>query len=169
MSVLEVKDIRKAFGRTQVLKGISFSLEKGQVLAIIGSSGSGKTTLLRCLNFLETADSGEIRVDGQLLTGENLTEEQIRFAESGMRMFAAKGMVFPFFAEFEEKAELPPCMADKLYVEYHTDPKSRVVISYLYDNQEEAQFAKEEMRHVGYGVFVKEFILEVEAFLCDNV
>ena len=79
MSVLEVKDIRKAFGRTQVLKGISFSLEKGQVLAIIGSSGSGKTTLLRCLNFLETPDSGEIYVNGKLLSGEQkLSEEQIR-------------------------------------------------------------------------------------------
>lgn len=79
MSVLEVKDIRKAFGRTQVLKGISFSLEKGQVLAIIGSSGSGKTTLLRCLNFLETPDSGEIYVNGKLLSGkQKLSEEQIR-------------------------------------------------------------------------------------------
>ena len=59
MSVLEVKNIRKSFGKLDVLKGIDFSLEKGQALSIIGSSGSGKTTLLRCLNFLETA--AEIR------------------------------------------------------------------------------------------------------------
>ena len=65
--VLEVKNIKKDFGKTKVLKGVSFSLEKGQVLAIIGSSGSGKTTLLRCLNFLETADEGEILVDGKQL------------------------------------------------------------------------------------------------------
>lgn len=96
---------------------------------------------------------------------EALTEEQVRFAESGMRMFAEKGMVFPFFSEFEEKAELPPCMADKLYVEYQTNPKNKVVISYMYDNQEEAQFVKEEMRHVGYGIFVKEFILFYEEVL----
>jgi len=96
---------------------------------------------------------------------ESLTEEQVRFAESGMRMFAEKGMVFPFFSEFEEKAELPPCMADKLYVEYQTNPKNKVVISYMYDNQEEAQFVKEEMRHVGYGIFVKEFILFYEEVL----
>ena len=63
MAILEVKDLRKAFGETQVLKGVSFSLEQGQVLAIIGSSGSGKTTLLRCLTGLETPDSGEILVD----------------------------------------------------------------------------------------------------------
>ena len=59
-------------------RNISFSLEQGQVLAIIGSSGSGKTTLLRCLNFLETADEGEVLVDGRCLTGHQLTEGEIR-------------------------------------------------------------------------------------------
>ena len=77
---MEVKNIKKSFGRTQVLKGVSFSLKKGQVLAIIGSSGSGKTTLLRCLNFLETPDAGEILVDGKQLfsAGERYTDQQIR-------------------------------------------------------------------------------------------
>ncbi len=78
MAVLEVTNIKKGFGTTSVLKGVSFQLERGQVLAIIGSSGSGKTTLLRCLNFLETPDTGEIRVNGKTLTGSHLTEEQIR-------------------------------------------------------------------------------------------
>jgi len=78
MTVLEVKNLKKGFGATDVLKGVSFSLEQGQVLAIIGSSGSGKTTLLRCLNFLETPDEGEIAVEGRCLTGSSLTEEQIR-------------------------------------------------------------------------------------------
>ena len=78
MAVLEVKNIKKSFEGTEVLKGVSFSLEQGQVLAIIGSSGSGKTTLLRCLNFLETADEGEILVNGKPLTGKQLTEQQIR-------------------------------------------------------------------------------------------
>ena len=78
--ILEVKNIKKDYGKTQVLKGVSFSLEKGQVLAIIGSSGSGKTTLLRCLNFLETPDEGEIFVNGKKLfaAGETYTDEQIR-------------------------------------------------------------------------------------------
>ena len=78
MAVLEVTNLQKCFGSTDVLKGVSFSLEQGQVLAIIGSSGSGKTTLLRCLNFLETPDTGEILVSGKQLTGAHLTEEQIR-------------------------------------------------------------------------------------------
>ena len=80
MALLEVKNIKKSFGKTEVLKGVSFSLEKGQVLAIIGSSGSGKTTLLRCLNFLETPDEGGIIVDGKKLfsAGAKYTDDQVR-------------------------------------------------------------------------------------------
>lgn len=67
MSILEVQHIEKHFGSTQVLNDISFSLEKGQALAIIGSSGSGKTTLLRCLNFLEKPDHGIISVNDKVI------------------------------------------------------------------------------------------------------
>ena len=82
MSVLEINNIKKSFGRTEVLKGISFSLKKGEVLSIIGSSGSGKTTLLRCLNFLEFADSGTISVNGETIfdgeSAKKLTDSEIR-------------------------------------------------------------------------------------------
>ena len=82
MSVLEIKDIKKSFGKTEVLKGISFSLNKGEVLSIIGSSGSGKTTLLRCLNFLEFADSGTIAVNGETIfdgsSVKRLSDSEIR-------------------------------------------------------------------------------------------
>ena len=67
MSILEVKNLHKSFGKTEVLKGIDFSLEEGGVLSIIGSSGSGKTTLLRCLNSLEFADRGTITVSGDTI------------------------------------------------------------------------------------------------------
>ncbi len=67
MAILEINHLEKSFGTTQVLKDISFSLEEGQALSIIGSSGSGKTTLLRCLNFLETPDNGQIFVGGKKL------------------------------------------------------------------------------------------------------
>ena len=67
MALLEVRNIEKHFGATKVLTDISFSLEKGQALSIIGSSGSGKTTLLRCLNFLEKPDGGSISVDGNIV------------------------------------------------------------------------------------------------------
>lgn len=82
MYVLEVKNISKRFGETEVLKDVGFNLEKGEVIAIIGSSGSGKTTLLRCLNFLEKPDGGQIIVNGKTLLDascdESLTEKDIR-------------------------------------------------------------------------------------------
>ena len=76
MAVLEVRNLKKHFDSLDVLKGVSFSLEKGQVLAIIGSSGGGKSTLLRCLNFLETPDEGEIIVNGKQLLSSS--EEEVR-------------------------------------------------------------------------------------------
>ena len=76
MCVLKVNNLRKRFGDLEVLKGVSFNLEEGQVLALIGSSGGGKSTLLRCLNFLETPDEGEIWVDGKQLLSNS--EDEIR-------------------------------------------------------------------------------------------
>ena len=67
MAVLEVKNMVKSFGKTKVLENVSFSVERGDVISIIGSSGSGKTTLLRCINFLETPDSGTVSVDGSII------------------------------------------------------------------------------------------------------
>ncbi len=67
MAILEVRNLEKCFGSSAVLRGINFSLDKGESLAIIGSSGSGKTTLLRCLNFLERADAGTISVGGRII------------------------------------------------------------------------------------------------------
>ena len=100
MAILEVKDIKKSFGKTEVLKGISFELQEGEVISIIGSSGSGKTTLLRCLNFLETPDSGIINVaDKVLFDGEDkttLNDEQIR--ENRLHF----GLVFQSFNLFPQ-------------------------------------------------------------------
>ncbi len=82
MPILEVKNLRKSFGNVEVLKGIDFTLEKGEALSIIGSSGSGKTTLLRCLNFLERPDNGSIIVNGETLLDcsdpSTLSDSQIR-------------------------------------------------------------------------------------------
>ena len=82
MAILEVKNLKKNFGELEVLKGIDFSLEKGDVMAVIGSSGNGKTTLLRCINFLETPDEGEIAVNGETLFDasqkDNSSESEIR-------------------------------------------------------------------------------------------
>ena len=98
MSVLEVKNIKKRFGKTEVLKGIDFTLEKGEVLAIIGSSGSGKTTLLRCLNFLEIADAGSIFVDN-----EEVFAAGAKYSDSETREKRLKfGLVFQSFNLFPQ-------------------------------------------------------------------
>ena len=75
--MLELRDIYKAFGRTEVLRGVSLSVEQGDVVAILGPSGSGKTTLLRCVNFLERADRGTMDFDGETLQLDRATKRDI--------------------------------------------------------------------------------------------
>lgn len=115
-SILKVEGIVKSFGDFQVLKNISFTLEKGQVLAIIGSSGSGKTTLLRCLNFLETPDAGKIIVDGKLLIdGEekkNMTDAEIRANRLHFGLVFQSFNLFPQYTAFQN-ITLAPILAIK--------------------------------------------------------
>ena len=99
MSILEVKDLKKSFGKTEVLKGVSFSLEEGEVLSIIGSSGSGKTTILRCINQLETADSGYINVAGKVFFEEGAKKESA--SEKRKRQLLV-GLVFQDFHLFPQ-------------------------------------------------------------------
>ena len=105
MSILEVKNLKKNFGANRVLKDVSFSLEEGQVLAIIGSSGSGKTTLLRCLNFLETPDSGEIYVGGKQLLSES--EEEIRQNRLHFGLVFQNFNLFPQYTVFQNVTLAP--------------------------------------------------------------
>ena len=95
MAILEVEHLEKRFGGTPVLQDVSFSLEQGQTLAILGSSGSGKTTLLRCLNALEQPDAGRIRV-----AGETLFDGGVRTAKRGGRL--PFGLVFQAFHLFPQ-------------------------------------------------------------------
>ncbi len=104
MSILEVSNLKKNFGSTRVLEGISFSMDEGEVLTIIGSSGSGKTTLLRCLNFLETPDSGVIKVKDDVLFDGS---EQIRASEEEIRKKRLHfGLVFQSFNLFPQYTAL---------------------------------------------------------------
>ncbi len=111
MAFLDVKGIFKRFGRTEVLKGIDFSMEKGEVLAIIGSSGSGKTTLLRCLNFLETPDTGQI-----VLNGDELYNAEQKYSEREIREKRLQfGLVFQSFNLFPQYTVLRNvCLAPEL-------------------------------------------------------
>lgn len=119
MAFLDVKGIYKKFGKTEVLRGIDFSMEEGEVLSIIGSSGSGKTTLLRCIGFLETADSGLITLNGEKM-----------FEKDGDKVFAANdmqsnfGFVFQSFNLFPQYSALENVMlAPKLLAKKRPDFK----------------------------------------------
>ncbi len=104
MSILQAINIQKRFGSTQVLQDISFDLEKGQALAIIGSSGSGKTTLLRCLNFLETPDTGRIIVNDEVVfdSADPSTQKEREIRKKRLHF----GMVFQSFNLFPQYTAL---------------------------------------------------------------
>ena len=104
MPVLDVQHIEKHFGATRVLEDISFSLEQGQALAIIGSSGSGKTTLLRCLNFLETPNQGKILVNGETLfdADDPTTQREAEVRKKRLHF----GLVFQSFNLFPQYTAL---------------------------------------------------------------
>lgn len=123
MSILEVKNMRKSFNGVEVLKDVSFSMEQGEVISILGSSGSGKTTLLRCINFLETADGGNITVDGNVIfdaTDKNKkTSAEIRKSQLNF------GLVFQQFNLFPQYSVLENVMlAPKLLAKEREDYKS---------------------------------------------
>ncbi|MBQ4613082.1 MAG: amino acid ABC transporter ATP-binding protein [Clostridia bacterium] len=100
MEVLRVENIQKSFGKTEVLKGIDFSLNEGEVLSVIGSSGSGKTTLLRCLNFLETPQKGRILVGGKVLFD---AEDKAKQSDAAIRLNRLHfGLVFQQFNLFPQ-------------------------------------------------------------------
>lgn len=105
MTVLEVKKLQKSFDKTCVLEDISFTLKRGQCLAVIGSSGSGKTTLLRCLNFLERADGGEILLDGTALfdaaAPKSDTERDIRKKRLHFGLVFQNFNLFPQYTALE--------------------------------------------------------------------
>lgn len=106
-SIFEIVNLQKSFGENEVLKGINFKVQKGEVVSIIGSSGSGKSTLLRCINLLEEPDSGEIRYDG-----ENILEDL-----SSINNYRTNvGMVFQSFNLFNNMSVLENCVIGQVKV-----------------------------------------------------
>lgn len=120
MPVLEVTNLSKNFGASEVLRDVSFSLETGAVLSIIGSSGSGKTTLLRCLNFLETPDAGRIAVKGELLFDGALAETRSEAALRQKRLhFGLVFQSFNLFAQYTARQNV--CLAMRLHAKERAD------------------------------------------------
>ncbi len=123
MAMLEVQNLNKSFGATKVLKDISFTLEQGKALAILGSSGSGKTTLLRCLNFLETPDAGRILVEGKPIydAADPATQREAEVRKKRLHF----GMVFQSFNLFPQYTALENVtLAGRLLAQEREDYKA---------------------------------------------
>ena len=138
MAYFEVKGVSKRFGNTEVLKGIDFSMEKGQVVSIIGSSGSGKTTLLRCINFLCDPDEGEFFLEGESFfratEKKKLTDAQIRAKRKNFGMVFQQFNLFP---QYNVKENL--CLAPSLLAEERADfkEKKKEILSQIESHAEE--------------------------------
>ena len=115
VKILEVEKLYKSFGKTEVLKGVDFSMEEGEVVSVIGSSGSGKTTLLRCLNMLEMADSGKIYLDGKILldmeSGEKISSAEIRKMQLNFGLVFQDFNLFPQYSVLENVTLAPRLLA----------------------------------------------------------
>ena len=116
MSFIEMKNIRKDFGKLTILHGVDMTLEKGEVISIIGPSGAGKSTLLRCLNHLETIQGGSIAVDGEFLAEDK--DGKVTYASEARtkEILAKMGMVFQSFNLFPHMTVLDNIMAAPIYV-----------------------------------------------------
>ena len=116
MSFIEMKNIRKDFGKLTILHGVDMTLEKGEVISIIGPSGAGKSTLLRCLNHLETIQGGSIAVDGEFLAEDK--DGKVTYASEAKtkEILAKMGMVFQSFNLFPHMTVLDNIMAAPIYV-----------------------------------------------------
>lgn len=129
MAILEVKNLCKRFGKTQVLRGVSFSMEKGEVVAIIGSSGSGKTTLLRCINFLDEADKGEISVDGETVfdggSAKKMSNAQLRKNQLNFGLVFQSFNLFPQYSALEN-VTLAPLLLAKEQPDYREKKKEYI-------------------------------------------
>ena len=115
MAIFEARNIIKSFDKTEVLKGVSFEIEKGEVLSIIGSSGSGKTTLLRCVNFLETPDKGQFFLNGNLLFDaedkQSKSDEEIRQKRLHFGLVFQSFNLFPQYTALENVSLAPLLLA----------------------------------------------------------
>ena len=131
MSYLEIKNLTKKYGETEVLKGINLNIEKGEVVSVIGSSGSGKTTLLRCINFLEFPDTGKMVLNGSTLLN---CDENIKYGYNELREKRLNfGLVFqsfnlfPQYSVFENIVLAPELLLKERYNEFKKTEKDKTV------------------------------------------
>lgn len=131
MAFLKIKNLKKSFGTTAVLHGIDFTMEKGEVVAVIGSSGGGKTTFLRCLNFLERADEGTIKLEGGFLfdASEKYTDAEIRQMILKLDLVFQSFNLFPQYSAIEN-IYLPMYLRSKEVIR-RSHPYGRNITTFL--------------------------------------
>ena len=189
MAFLEVKGIRKSFGNTEVLKGIDFEINQGEVLSIIGSSGSGKTTLLRCLNYLETADEGQVLLNGDIIFDANTikgeSSQEIRTRRLNFGMVFQQFNLFPQYTALENVMLAPNQVVStimkakkkEIKIQYQDWPfiqrikkinqEARKYRKYLIDSNKE--LAKELLTRVGLQDKMGNYPCELSGGQCQRV
>ena len=154
MSYFEIKNVTKSFGKTEVLRGIDFTMEKGEVVSIIGSSGSGKTTLLRAINFLTEPDTAQIILEDELLydASKKYSDEEIREKRLNFGLVFQQFNLFPQYNVLENL-----CLAPKLRIK--SDKALRKNAKSLYKEVEDR--ALEILENVGLSDKVKNYPCEL--------
>jgi len=164
MAVVEVKGLRKSFGNNEVLKGIDFKVEKGEVVCIIGASGSGKSTLLRCINLLETPSGGEVLFHGQDVAKSRIPPATLR---------AKMGMVFQQFNLFDNLTVLGNCVVGQVRVLRRTRPEAVKIAKEYLDKVGMSQFINARPNQISGGqkqrvAIARALSMEPEALLFDE-
>lgn len=167
MAFLEVRHICKSFGRTEVLKGIDFSLEKGEVLSIIGSSGSGKTTLLRSMNYLELPQKGTVSVGGEILFDY---DDPHKFSDEELRRKRLHfGMVFQNFNLFPQYNVLDNCTLAMDLLARDKARQAKQHFDKAASHRENQQVASDILASVGLSAKLKNYPCELSGGQCQRV
>ncbi len=163
-TILEIKHLSKTFGKNQVLKDIDFTVDKGDVISIIGASGSGKSTLLRCINLLETPTSGQILYHGKDVAGKGVNAPQYR---------SHVGMVFQSFNLFANMTVLQNCMVGQTQVLKKSKKEAREAALYYLDKVGMAPYINAKPRQISGGqkqrvAIARALAMEPEVLLFDE-
>ncbi len=163
-NIIEVRHLSKAFGSHEVLRDIDFSVEKGDVISIIGASGSGKSTLLRCINLLETPSSGEILYHGKNVVGKGVNAPAYR---------SHVGMVFQSFNLFNNKTVLENCMVGQIKVLKKSKEEAREAAMYYLQKVGMAPYINARPRQISGGqkqrvAIARALAMEPEVLLFDE-
>jgi len=163
-TILQINHLSKAFGKNQVLKDIDFTVQKGDVISIIGASGSGKSTLLRCINLLETPSSGEILYNGRNVAGKGVNAPAYR---------SHVGMVFQSFNLFANMSVLKNCMVGQTQVLKKSKKEAREAALYYLDKVGMAPYINAKPRQISGGqkqrvAIARALAMEPEVLLFDE-